>query len=157
MVVAVQLYGQLCEIEQIESIAKERSLTLIQDACQAHGAVSESEGRSRRWGLRRVYPLPNQELGLPRRSWRSRYSSTIGDRRLRLLRNGGRRKGHVSMAAGINSRLDAIQAGFLRVFLPRLKAMNAARRRIAAIYEEGLAGWRGMRSLRRTSGSVCQL
>ena len=81
----------------------------------------------------------------------------IGDRRLRLLRNGGRRKGHVSMAAGINSRLDAIQAGFLRVFLPRLKAMNAARRRIAAIYEEGLAGWRGMRSLRRTSGSVCQL
>ncbi len=79
------------------------------------------------------------------------------DRRLRLLRDGGRRKGHVSWVAGINSRLDEIQACFLRVFLAKLAASNAIRQQLAAAYDEALSNCPGIRLVRRTSASVCHL
>jgi len=70
--------------------------------------------------------------------------------RLARLRDGGRSGGHVSRLAGINSRLDEMQACYLRAFLTRLDAWNRRRAHLAARYDEALADCPGVRLLDRT-------
>jgi dTDP-4-amino-4,6-dideoxygalactose transaminase len=77
--------------------------------------------------------------------------------RLRLLRDGGRRDGQVSRIRAVNSRLDEMQACYLRAFLPKLVEWNADRVRLAALYDEALAGCPGVRPAVRGAGSVCHL
>src|SRR5260370_606764 len=64
--------------------------------------------------------------------------------RLRLLRNYGSRVKYVNVERGVNSRLDELQAAFLRVKLGHLDAWNERRRRVAAQYDDRLAGIPGL-------------
>ncbi len=77
--------------------------------------------------------------------------------RIRLLRDGGRRAGHVSVAPGVNSRLDEMQACYLSAFLPHLPEWNARRAHIAALYDEAIAGCASVRPVRRGPNSVNHL
>src|SRR5207237_10918152 len=77
--------------------------------------------------------------------------------KLRLLREGGRRNDQYSRLRGINSRLDEIQACYLRAFLPRLPEWNAQRVRIASLYDRALAGCEGVCPVRHRAGSVYHL
>jgi len=152
----VHLYGRPCELEAFRRLARQFGAVLIQDACQAHGA--RYRGRS----LASFSPYvaysfyPTKNLG------------ALGDggaivtnragirRRLAMLRDGGRSGGHVSRIAGINSRLDEMQACYLRAFLTRLEEWTRRRARLAALYDEALKDCPGVRLLDR-AGSVHHL
>ena len=157
-VVAVHLYGQPCAVEEIAEITRARGITLIQDACQAHGANSGTGHPFTHYGDYVAYSFyPTKNLGCLGDGGAIVTMDAAVNRRLRLLRDGGRRRGHVSWVAGINSRLDEIQACFLRVFLRRLTESNRTRRQLAELYDEALAGCPGVRPVRRSGASVCHL
>src|SRR5438132_1185726 len=144
-IIPVHLYGQPASMRELSQLAKERRLKLIEDAAQAHGAryagrpagsLGDAAGFS-------FYPVKN--LGALGDGGAIVTSDAALADRVRLLRNYGARSKYVHEARGLNSRLDELQAAFLRVHLSHLTAWNARRRHVAALYLEGLAGLRVLR------------
>ena len=139
-IMVVHLYGQLASMAEINTIAKENNLLVIEDAAQAHGAVSISEEKkagnlSDAAGFS-FYPTKN--LG----ALGDAGAVTTNDDELaaciKLLHNYGSSKKYVNEKIGINSRLDEIQASFLNVKLKDLDADNEKRRDISKLYLEGI-------------------
>lgn len=137
-IMPVHLYGQPADMDPIRAIADKHGLKLIDDAAQAHGA---------RYKSRRVGSLadatgfsfyPGKNLG------------ALGDggaivthdahlaEKLRVLRNYGSRVKYLNEIKGYNSRLDELQAGFLRAKLNKLDEWNDRRRQLAAHYQQSL-------------------
>ncbi|MBI4061158.1 MAG: DegT/DnrJ/EryC1/StrS family aminotransferase [Elusimicrobia bacterium] len=141
-VVAVHIYGQPADMDPLLSLAKSRRLALIEDCAQSHLATYKGRVTGSIGDLAAFSFYPSKNLGAAGDAG----AVATNDARLRDLvdelrncgRAGGGRYHHVRV--GHNSRLDEIQAAILRVKLPRLEAWTAARRRVAAIYDEGLAG-----------------
>jgi dTDP-3-amino-3,4,6-trideoxy-alpha-D-glucose transaminase len=136
----VHLYGQPADMAGLRAVAARHGLKLIEDAAQAHGACHD--GR-RAGGLGDAaafsfYPVKN--LG----ALGDGGAVTTNDGRLaeavRLLRNYGSRVKYQHECRGVNSRLDELQAAFLRVKLRHLDEWNARRARLAARYAVELAG-----------------
>lgn len=146
-IVPVHLYGQPCDIRRFRRLG----FPLIHDACQAHGALKEDLP----YVAYSFYPTKN--LGCLGDGGAVTTSSRRIADRIRLLRDGGRKANHVSVAAGINSRLDETQACYLSAFLPRLKDWNERRRQIAAVYDEALRGVSEVSQVKRFADSVCHL
>lgn len=152
-VVPVHLYGQPCDLDAFRKLGP----PVVQDACQAHGASYRGRPLTAYspYVAYSFYPTKNLPcLGDGGAILTSRASA---DRRLRMLRDGGRRGGQISYIAGINSRLDEMQACYLRAFLPRLEEWNGLRASIAARYDDALAGCPGIRPVKRAAGSVNHL
>jgi dTDP-3-amino-3,4,6-trideoxy-alpha-D-glucose transaminase len=145
----VHLYGQPCALERFRKMR----LTLIQDACQAHGI----RGLARFSGYVCYSFYPTKNLGCLGDGGAIVTNRASVNKRLRLWRDGGRQGGQVSHFAGVNSRLDEMQSCYLRAFLPRLGEWNARRARLAAIYDEELGGCAGVRLLKRSPESVHHL
>lgn len=138
-VVAVHLYGQPADLDRIQDFCARTGVALVEDVSQAHGA---------RWGGRRVGSFghvaayscyPTKNLGaLGDAGIVTTNDPSIADR-LRRLRQYGWATRNDSMEAGVNSRLDEVQAAVLRVKLRHLDEHNATRRAIARRYTEELA------------------
>lgn len=156
-IVCVHLYGQPCELDRISALARGAGKLLVQDACQAHMATFGGKPLTA-FSPHVAYSFyPTKNLGcLGDGGAIMTRSRKVADR-LRMLRDGGRKGGQVTYLPGINSRLDEMQACYLRAFLPHLKDWNEQRRQIARRYDEVLAGCRGIRLVRRTEESVCHL
>ncbi|EGJ11386.1 MULTISPECIES: DegT/DnrJ/EryC1/StrS family aminotransferase [Rubrivivax] len=143
-ILPVHLYGEPADMDPIMAIAKAHGLKVLEDAAQAHGA--------RRQG-RRVGTLgdaagfsfyPGKNLGaLGDGGAVTTDDDALADR-LRTLRNYGSRLKYHNEVAGFNSRLDELQAAFLRAKLPLLDGDNAHRREIAGCYLDGLRGLPGL-------------
>jgi dTDP-4-amino-4,6-dideoxygalactose transaminase len=141
-VVPVHLYGQMADMDPILDLAAEYHLTVVEDACQAHGAeyFSRKEGRWRKAGsMGRAAAFsfyPGKNLGACGEAG----AITTDDGRVaeqcRMLRDHGQSKKYFHDIEGYNGRLDAIQAGILRVKLKRLPAWNAKRRESASRYSQ---------------------
>uniref|UniRef100_A0A832EJR2 DegT/DnrJ/EryC1/StrS family aminotransferase n=1 Tax=Desulfacinum infernum TaxID=35837 RepID=A0A832EJR2_9BACT len=138
-VIAVHLYGQPADMDPIREIARAHNLKVIEDAAQAHGA--RYKGR-RTGGLADAAGFsfyPGKNLGAFGDGGAvTTDDDTLADR-VRILRHYGSPVKYVHDVKGFNSRLDELQAAFLRVKLKRLDAWNDRRRRVAAQYVEGLA------------------
>jgi dTDP-4-amino-4,6-dideoxygalactose transaminase len=157
-VVAVHLYGQPCGLPAIAAIASKRPLALIQDACQAHGALEANKPLTN-WSAYVCYSFyPTKNLGALGDGGAITTENEDACRRLRMKRDGGRGDApQVAEVTGINSRLDEMQCCFLRAFLPELKRRNEERRSLAALYDQALTDCPGVRPLARTAESVCHL
>jgi dTDP-4-amino-4,6-dideoxygalactose transaminase len=137
-VMPVHLYGQPADMDPIINIARKHGLKVIEDNAQAQGA----RYRGRRTGslgdaaATSFYPVKN--LG----AFGDAGALTTNDAeladRVRMLRNYGSRVKYYNDCQGYNSRLDELQAAFLRVKLMRLDEWNARRRSVAARYLRGL-------------------
>ena len=137
-VMAVHLYGQTCDMDEVGSFAERHGIAVIEDAAQAHGA---------RWGGRRAGSFgavsafsfyPSKNLGALGDGGAICCSKAdVADRVLRLRNLGMRRKGE-HLETGRNERLDTLQAAFLRVKLPHLDRWNAERRAAGERYRAGL-------------------
>ena len=138
-VVVTHLYGRLAAIEAIVASARQRSIPVIEDCAHAHGATRGGR-RAGSFGLAGCFSFyPTKNLGTLGDGGAVVTSSTETSSRLRALRQyGWSSRFRVESAGGRNSRLDELQAAFLRVKLPRLAAWNDARARIARQYREGL-------------------
>ncbi|MFM8395168.1 MAG: DegT/DnrJ/EryC1/StrS family aminotransferase [Acidobacteriota bacterium] len=137
-ILPVHLYGLPAPMERLGSLAERYGLKILEDCAQGHGALYHGRkvGGLGHAGAFSFYPGKN--LG----ALGDGGAVTTNDRelaaRIRALRNyGSNRKYHHAIAGG-NSRLDELQAAFLREKLRRLDDENRRRRSIAARYGEGL-------------------
>lgn len=138
-IVPVHLRGQPADMDAVGEIADAHGLVVVEDAAQAHGATH----RGRRVGSLATAAAfsfyPTKNLGaLGDGGAVTTDDDEIADR-VRLLRNYGAREKYEIEIAGVNSRLAEIQAAALRVKLPRLDDWNAARARLAEIYQGAFA------------------
>jgi dTDP-3-amino-3,4,6-trideoxy-alpha-D-glucose transaminase len=134
----VHLYGQAADMRALQSIAQRHSLAIVEDCCQAHLATCDGVpvGTRTAGGAFSFYPTKN--LGaLGDGGAVVTNDPAIADR-VRRLRNGGQVDRYVHADAGVNSRLDDLQAAVLRARLPLLPRWTARRRSIAAAYRSGL-------------------
>jgi dTDP-4-amino-4,6-dideoxygalactose transaminase len=139
-IVPVHIYGQLAAMEAINKVAARHNLVVIEDAAQAHGASLKSRqpGTFSRAAAFSFYPTKN--LGaLGDAGAVVSNDETLLDQ-IRSLRQGGHVAAMHAQTAGLNSRLDELQAAVLRVKLRHLRRWNRARRAIAAKYRELLEG-----------------
>lgn len=138
-VIPVHLYGQPCDMEGILAMAKKHGLTVIEDACQAHGARYQNR-RVGSFGLTGCFSFyPGKNLGACGDGGMIVTDSEELAERLRFLRNCGQRRKYEHVAKGSNSRLDTLQAAILRVKLPYLDFWNQQRADHAGHYSELLA------------------
>lgn len=137
---AVHLHGIPCEMDALRSVCDEKGIDLFEDAAQVHGGrfggkPCGSFGRAAAFSF-----YPGKNLGALGDGGAVATSDSSLDDRIRLWRNYGSRTKYVHELPGWNSRLDELQAAFLRARLAHLESDNLARRRCAAKYSERLAG-----------------
>lgn len=139
-VIAVHLFGQMCEVEKIAPHLKERGIALVEDCAQSFGAWREIDGAPRRGGsLGEVGCFsffPTKNLGCYGDGGMVTTSSPELEKEIRLLRVHGAGQTYFHDKIGLNSRLDALQAAILRARLPHVEEWNRDRRRVAERYEE---------------------
>jgi len=134
----VHLYGQPADMPAIMALARRHNLAVIEDACQAHLATSAGQpaGTFGAAGAFSFYPTKNL-AALGDGGAVITNDGALADR-LRRLRNGGQTAQYVHGEAGVNSRLDELQAAVLRVRLAGLAAGTARRRALARQYRQTL-------------------
>ena len=138
-VVPVHLYGQPADMTAIGALAQRHGAAVLEDACQAHGAALDGR-RVGRWGALAAFSFyPTKNLGALGDGGALVTDDPALAERVRELRQYGWRRRYISDIAGMNSRLDELQAAILRVKLARLDAHNTRRRAIAQAYDQGLA------------------
>lgn len=133
-VLAVHLYGQLAEMDAINTIANQNNLLVIEDAAQAHGAISDF-GKSGNLSNAAAFSFyPGKNLGALGDGGAVTTNDSELARTIQSLRNYGSEAKYHNEYIGVNSRLDELQAAFLNVKLPNLNADNEKRRVIAKRY-----------------------
>jgi dTDP-4-amino-4,6-dideoxygalactose transaminase len=139
-IVPVHLYGQPADMDPILEIARRRGLTVIEDACQAHGATYRGRraGSMGDAGCFSFYPGKN--LGAGGEGGAVTTNRDDLAHLLRMLRDWGSAEKYRHDLKGFNCRLDEIQAAILRVKLRRLDAWTESRRTLARHYDGLLAG-----------------
>ncbi|MBQ6217594.1 MAG: DegT/DnrJ/EryC1/StrS family aminotransferase [Erysipelotrichaceae bacterium] len=134
-ILAVHLYGQSCDMDKIMELAKKHSLKVVEDCAQAHGTMWKDKkvgsiGDIACWSF---YPTKN----LGGFGDGGAITTNIDDyaAQARVIRNYGSKRIHYENdIIGMNSRLDELQAGLLRVKLSHLDELNAERGKIAERY-----------------------
>jgi dTDP-4-amino-4,6-dideoxygalactose transaminase len=138
-VIPVSLYGHPVDMDPIMALAGRHGLFVLEDAAQSHGA--EYQGR-RTGALAHAAAFsfyPTKNLGALGDGGAVTTSDTALAERLRKLRNYGSVRKYEHELPGVNSRLDELQAAFLRAKLPRLDDANDRRRAHAEAYGAALA------------------
>jgi dTDP-4-amino-4,6-dideoxygalactose transaminase len=145
-VVPVHLYGQTADMDPILELAEQFGLRVIEDACQAHGAEYFST-RQNRWfkagsmGCAAAFSFyPGKNLGACGEAGAVTTNNSAVVDKIRMLRDHGQAKKYFHDMEGYNGRLDAIQAGILRIKLRHLAVWNERRRKCAAHYQELFGG-----------------
>ena len=139
VILPVHLYGPPAEMDGLLAIAGERGIRVLADAAQAHGARHRGRpvgalGDASAWSF-----YPGKNLGAMGDGGAVTTADTALADRVRTLRNYGARVKYQHEEAGVNSRLDELQAALLSVKLDYLDAWNARRSAVAARYAEALA------------------
>jgi dTDP-4-amino-4,6-dideoxygalactose transaminase len=134
-ILAVHLYGQLAEMEKINEIANQNDLVVVEDAAQAHGAISNQKSKIKNQKSSVAYSFyPGKNLGVLGDGGAITTNDSELAKVLFSLRNYGSQKKYYNDYVGVNSRLDELQAAFLNLKLPNLNNDNDKRRAIAKRY-----------------------
>src|SRR5262245_59800299 len=125
-IVPVHLFGQPADVDGVLSVARRHNLVVVEDAAQAHGARCNGQ-RIGGFGHAAAFSFyPSKNLGAYGDGGMILTNDDRTAEKLRLLRNYGQRVKYYHATAGVNSRLDTVQAAILRVKLPHLDGWNAA-------------------------------
>lgn len=139
-VLPVHLYGQPADMTAILAIARRHELAVVEDCAQSHGATAAGRMTGSIGDIAAFSFYPTKNLGALGDGGAVATDDAGLAERVRLLREYGWRQRYISDIAGVNSRLDELQAALLRVKLRHLDAENARRQSIAAEYDRLLAG-----------------
>jgi dTDP-4-amino-4,6-dideoxygalactose transaminase len=141
-VIPVHLYGQMCDMDAILNLAKKHNFLVIEDACQAHGAEYFSSAQNK-WfkagslGVAAAFSFyPGKNLGACGEAGAVTTNDPDIAKKIQMLRDHGQARKYYHDMEGYNGRLDAIQAGFLRIKLRHLPDWNEKRRQAAKRYSE---------------------
>jgi len=137
-IMPVHLYGRLCNMASIMEIAGKYDLKVIEDAAQAHGATLNGQ-KAGAWGDLTAFSFyPTKNLGSLGDAGAVITNNEHYAERIRILRNYGSQKKYYNELIGNNSRLDELQAGFLRIKLQNLDKINLHKNKLADIYNQEL-------------------
>jgi len=141
-IVPVHLYGQTADMDPILALAEHYNLTVIEDACQAHGAeyFSKKDNQWRKGGsmghAAAFSFYPGKNLGACGEGGAVTTNDGEIAKKIRTLRDHGQSKKYYHDVEGYNGRLDSIQAGILSVKLCHLSEWNTKRRQAAQRYDQ---------------------
>lgn len=133
-IIAVHLYGRPASMRALRELAHKHGLRLIEDAAQAHGATSAGQKVGSLGDAAAFSFYPGKNLGALGDGGAVVTDDPALAKQLLLLRNYGSSIKYNHEIAGFNSRLDELQAAFLRVKLRHLDTWNARRTNIASAY-----------------------
>lgn len=136
-IMIVHLYGKPCEMDPILELCKKYGLMLIEDCAQSHGATYKGK-QTGTFGIGAFSFYPTKNLG----ALGDAGGISIADQglfeKIKAWRNYGSRVKYQNEYVGDNSRLDEIQAGFLRIKLAALNGITAHKRKLARVYHDTL-------------------
>jgi dTDP-4-amino-4,6-dideoxygalactose transaminase len=149
-ILPVHLYGQMADMDPIMKLAEQYGLIVIEDSCQAHGAEYQfgKEGSWRRAGsignaaAFSFYPTKN--LGACGEAGAVTTNDENLAKKIRIIREHGQGQKYHHLVEGYNGRMDAMQAGFLKIKLRSMEKWNKERRAAAETYNRLLAGADGV-------------
>jgi len=136
----VHLYGHPADMDEILAVARARGLAVLEDACQAHGALYAGRPVGTLGGIGALSFYPTKNLGALGDGGAVLVAARERATAIRRLRNGGQSDRYRHESFGLNSRLDELQAALLRVGLRHLGAWTERRRHLAAVYRRELEG-----------------
>lgn len=136
-ILAVHLYGKVCDMQPIVDLAEAYDLKIIEDVAQAHGAMYRHQ-KAGTFGVGCFSFYPTKNLGALGDAGAIITDDETLYHALLSLRNYGSSTKYYNDYLGFNSRLDEIQAGFLSIKLKALDEINAHKRALARIYLECL-------------------
>ncbi len=133
-IMVVHLYGKVCEMDAITAIAKKHNLKVIEDCAQSHGAKYKNQisGSFGDFAAHSFYPTKN--LGALGDAGAVTTNNKEHEALIRTLRNYGSEVRYYNKEVGVNSRLDELQAAFLRIKLKKVDQINEHKRSLASIY-----------------------
>ena len=138
VILPVHLYGQLAEMPEIMQIAKQHNLLVLEDSAQSHGAQIQGK-KAGNWGDASGFSFyPGKNLGALGDAGAVTTNDAELATMLKALRNYGSYEKYKNLVAGVNSRLDEIQAAMLAVKLKYLDQETQHRRYIASLYLNGI-------------------
>jgi dTDP-4-amino-4,6-dideoxygalactose transaminase len=137
-VMVVHLYGKPCDMDPITDICRRHNLFLIEDCAQAHGAEYKGRKTGTFGHLAAFSFYPTKNLGCLGDGGAIVTNNEDYDRRIRMIRNYGSAKKYHNDYLGMNSRLDEVQAAFLRIKLRDLERITLHKRFLAKIYFDTL-------------------
>ena len=143
-IVPVHLFGQSCDMEGIMRVAEKHNLYVIEDNAQAIGSdYTFSDGRVMKAGtighIGCTSFFPSKNLGCYGDGGAIFTNDDKLAEKMRIIANHGQSKQYFHSVIGVNSRLDSIQAAILNIKLKHLDEYCAARRNVAAFYNEAFA------------------
>ena len=139
-ILPVHIYGQCVDMDAIQAIADEHNLFVVEDACQAMGATYKGK-KAGSLGVAAAFSFfPTKNLGCGGDGGCITTNDDALAERCRLIAGHGMPKKYVHTTFGVNSRLDALQAGLLSLRLTKLDEWNDQRRAAAEYYNEQLQG-----------------
>lgn len=140
VIIATHLYGRLCDMEELAKLAKQHGIGLLEDCAQAHGA-SLNNKKAGSWGDASAFSFyPTKNLGaLGDGGAVVTNQKKIIDDAACLRQYGWEGKYKVVKSGGCNSRLDEMQAAFLRVKLSHLDGWTKKRQQLGKYYSSAIA------------------
>jgi len=135
-IIAVHLYGRPAEIDKIKVLCEKYNLKLIEDAAQAHGAIYKGKKVGSLGDAAGFSFYPGKNLGALGDGGAILTKDNVLRKKVQAIRNYGSTIKYYNEYKGVNSRLDEIQAGFLRIKLKYLDKWNKDRQKTARVYLE---------------------
>ncbi|WP_315079976.1 DegT/DnrJ/EryC1/StrS family aminotransferase [uncultured Clostridium sp.] len=137
-IIAVHLYGRPAETDRIKVLCEKYNLKLIEDAAQSHGSMYNGKKTGNLGDAAGFSFYPGKNLGALGDGGAILTNDNVLAQKVRAIRNYGSIIKYYNEYKGINSRLDEIQAEFLRIKLKYLDKWNNDRQKSAKLYLEGI-------------------
>lgn len=138
--IPVHLYGHPCDMDRIVSVCDRYGVPLLEDACQAHGALYKGRKTGTFGKISAFSFYPTKNLGCYGDGGAVVTDDEGTYQTAHALHIYGQKERHVHVMEGFNSRLDELQAAILRYKLAKLDVWNEERRYLAGIYRRELEG-----------------
>ena len=152
-IIPVHLYGQCADMDPVLEIAGKRKISVIEDACQAHGATYKGR-KAGSLGIAGCFSFyPGKNLGAFGEAGAVTTNDTALAKRIQMFRDHGQAKKYYHAVIGWNARMDGIQGAVLRVKLKYLARNNERRFGHAKRYDQAFAGTNMISTERAAYGS----
>jgi len=137
-IIPVHLFGQACQMNAILDVAKKNKLFVVEDNAQAQGATFGGKRTGSFGDINATSFYPGKNLGALGDAGAITTNDKAYYENILMLRNYGERKRYDNQLIGYNSRLDELQAAFLKIRLESLGEINRNKQRIAEMYLKNL-------------------
>ena len=137
-IIPVHIYGNPCNFDSVKAFAEEQKIPIVEDACQAHGAIYKNRkvGSLSDVGCFSFYPTKNMTVGGDGGMTTTNNEEIA--QKISSIRDNGRKTKNEFDKLGFTMRLNTVNAAIGRIQLKHLDEKNSRRREIVSIYKKNL-------------------